>query len=57
MAKGQANYETLSEEGERLFFLLKVKCPVIARDVGAQTGSVVLKWGSGGRNKTFGERR
>ena len=46
IAKGQANYETLSEEGEQIFFLLKVKCPVIARDVGAPVGSIVLKQGS-----------
>ena len=45
IAKGQANYETLSEEGGRLFFLLKVKCPVIARDIGAPVGSIVLKQG------------
>jgi len=45
IAKGQANYETLSEEGGRLFFLLKVKCPVIARDIGAPVGSIVLKRG------------
>lgn len=45
IAKGQANYETLSEERGRLFFLLKVKCPVIARDIGAPVGSIVLKRG------------
>jgi len=45
IAKGQANYETLSGEGGRLFFLLKVKCPVIARDIGAPVGSIVLKQG------------
>jgi len=45
IAKGQANYETLSEERGRLFFLLKVKCPVIARDIGAPVGSIVLKQG------------
>ncbi len=34
IAKGQGNYETLNECGRRnLFFLLKVKCPVIARDI------------------------
>jgi len=47
MAKGQANYETLSAGGEQLFFLLKVKCPVIARDVGVPLGSIVLKQGRG----------
>jgi uncharacterized protein with ATP-grasp and redox domains len=45
IAKGQANYETLSEEGQRAFFLLQTKCPVIARDVGVPVGSVVLKQG------------
>ncbi len=45
IAKGQANYETLSEEGPRLFFLLQVKCPVIARDAGVPVGSIVLKQG------------
>jgi len=45
LAKGQANYETLSEEGPRVFFLLQTKCPVIARDVGVPVGSIVLKQG------------
>jgi uncharacterized protein with ATP-grasp and redox domains len=45
IAKGQANYETLSEEGARVFFLLQVKCPVIARDVGTPVGSIVLRRG------------
>jgi uncharacterized protein with ATP-grasp and redox domains len=43
IAKGQANYETLSEEGPRVFFLLQTKCPVIARDVGVPVGSIVLR--------------
>jgi len=45
LAKGQANYETLSEEGPRVFFLLQTKCPVIARDLGVPVGSIVLKQG------------
>jgi uncharacterized protein with ATP-grasp and redox domains len=45
IAKGQANYETLSGEGERLFFLLQTKCPVIAEDVGVPQGGIVLKQG------------
>jgi hypothetical protein len=44
IAKGQANYETLSGTGRAgLFFLLQVKCPVIARDVDVPVGSIVLK--------------
>ena len=45
IAKGQANYETLSGEGDRIFFLLQTKCPVIAADVGVPVGSIVLKQG------------
>ena len=45
IAKGQANYETLSDEGPKLFFLLQVKCPVIARETGASVGSIILRQG------------
>jgi len=35
IAKGQGNYETLNEcRRDGLFFLLKIKCEVIARDLG-----------------------
>ncbi|HEC34280.1 MAG TPA: DUF89 family protein [Chloroflexi bacterium] len=47
IAKGQANYETLSEEGPKVFFLLQTKCPVIARDVEVPVGSIVLKQSGG----------
>ncbi|MEA1961122.1 MAG: ARMT1-like domain-containing protein [Bacillota bacterium] len=44
IAKGQANYETLSDEKDKnIYFLLKVKCPVIARDLRCDTGELVLK--------------
>jgi uncharacterized protein with ATP-grasp and redox domains len=46
IAKGQANYETLSEEGPRTFLLLQTKCPVIARDIGVPVGSIVLRQGA-----------
>ena len=42
IAKGQGNYETLSEADREIFFLLKAKCPVISRDVGCETGSIVI---------------
>jgi uncharacterized protein with ATP-grasp and redox domains len=45
VAKGQANYETLSTEGPKVFFLLQTKCSIIARDVGVPVGSIVLKQG------------
>jgi len=43
IAKGQGNYETLSEVEKDIFFILKAKCPVIARDLGCRVGSLVLK--------------
>lgn len=43
VSKGQGNFETLSEETGPLFFLLKVKCPVIARHLSAELGGMVLK--------------
>jgi hypothetical protein len=45
IAKGQANYETLSAAGDKVFFLLQTKCPVIARDIGAPVGNIILKSG------------
>lgn len=43
MAKGQANYETLSACNRRLFFLTQVKCPVIGRDMGREVGDWVIQ--------------
>ena len=43
IAKGQANYETLSEAGSKVFCLLRVKCPVIALDIGQPVDSIVVR--------------
>ena len=43
IAKGQGNFETLGEEDQNIFFLLKVKCPVIARDIGCAVGQAVVR--------------
>lgn len=43
IAKGQGNYESLSDEDENIFFLLTVKCPVVARHLDVQVGDMVLK--------------
>ena len=43
IAKGQANYETLSEAGSRVFCLLRIKCPVIAHDIGQPVDSIVVR--------------
>jgi len=42
ISKGQGNYESLSGRPENIFFLFKVKCPVIARDSGYDIDSSVL---------------
>ena len=42
ISKGQGNYESLSGRPENIFFLFKVKCPVIARDCGYDLDSFVL---------------
>ena len=43
IAKGQGNYETLAGSASPIFFLLRVKCPVIARDIGCPVGTMVLR--------------
>lgn len=46
IAKGQGNYETLSESTRRIFFLFVVKCPIIAAHVGAPVGTLVVSQGA-----------
>lgn len=43
IAKGQGNYETLSDANKNIFFLLKAKCPVIAEHIGCDIGSLVVR--------------
>jgi len=43
IAKGQGNYETLSEIGKNIFFILKAKCPVIAVDLGCEVDEMILQ--------------
>lgn len=43
ISKGQGNYEALSEVNANIFFLLKAKCPVIAKDIGAKVGDIIVK--------------
>ncbi len=42
ISKGQANYETLSDEPADIFFLLMAKCDVVARDIGCKTGDYIV---------------
>jgi len=43
IAKGQGNYETLSDTDKNIFFILKAKCPVIAKDLGCEVGEMILQ--------------
>ena len=43
ISKGQGNYETLSDKQKNIFFVLKVKCPVIAQNLGCEVGDMIFK--------------
>lgn len=43
ISKGQGNFETLQESGRDIFFLMKVKCSVIAEETGLPLGSIYFQ--------------
>jgi uncharacterized protein with ATP-grasp and redox domains len=43
IAKGQGNYETLNDVDKNIFFILKAKCSVIARDIGCEIGDMIFQ--------------
>ena len=44
LTKGMGNYECLSDvKRKNLFFLLKVKCNVVARSIGKEVGDIICK--------------
>lgn len=43
ISKGQGNYEGLSNVTREVFFMLVVKCPLVARDIGDEVGKLILK--------------
>ena len=49
IAKGQGNYESLSTEDAEIFFLFKVKCPVLGRHTGLPLHSLALLHSRTGR--------
>ena len=51
IAKGQGNYESLSEADKNIFFILKAKYPVIAGDLGCEVEEMILR-----RSETFEKR-
>lgn len=58
ISKGQANYETLVQAGDkRTFFLFKVKCPVVARNLDRPEGDIVLRGGMSMEQRAEGRKR
>lgn len=43
ISKGQGNYEALSDCDRKVYFLLKAKCPMVARKLGVNLNDYVLK--------------
>jgi uncharacterized protein with ATP-grasp and redox domains len=50
ISKGQGNFETLSDVNKDIFFILRAKCPVIARHLGCEIGSMILTKNNFGTN-------
>ena len=44
ISKGQGNFETLSEANRPIFFLLKAKCAIVARELNCKIGDMILKY-------------
>ncbi len=42
VSKGQGNYETLEGTSERIFFILKAKCQLVADNLGVRDGDLVF---------------
>jgi damage-control phosphatase, subfamily I len=43
VAKGQGNYESLEGEPGNIFFLMRAKCPLVAKSLGINVGDCVFK--------------
>lgn len=43
ISKGQGNFEGLSETDRPIFFLLKAKCQVIAKNLAVKNGDIIMK--------------
>jgi uncharacterized protein with ATP-grasp and redox domains len=43
ISKGQGNYEGLSNADRVVFFMLMVKCPLVAKDIQSEVGDLILK--------------
>jgi uncharacterized protein with ATP-grasp and redox domains len=52
IAKGQANYECLSDENKNIYFLLMTKCDVIANNIGVEEKKMICMKNKVYRNKS-----
>ena len=43
ISKGQGNYESLNNCNREIFFLLMIKCPLVADDIGSSEGTLIFK--------------
>ncbi|RLI68487.1 hypothetical protein DRO91_08975 [Candidatus Heimdallarchaeota archaeon] len=43
ISKGQGNYEGLSDVDREVFFMLVIKCPLVAQDINDEVGKLILK--------------
>ena len=43
LSKGQGNYEGLSDVDREVFFMLVVKCPLVAQDIRSEVSKLILK--------------
>lgn len=43
IGKGHGNFETCNDRPENIYFLLKVKCPMVANAIGAEVENIVFK--------------
>ena len=43
LAKGHGNFETCDDRRENFYFLLKIKCEMVARQIGGNLGDLVFK--------------
>ncbi|MFC1484411.1 DUF89 domain-containing protein [Candidatus Neomarinimicrobiota bacterium] len=43
LAKGHGNFETCDTRPENIYFLLKTKCGVVARELGVEMGAIIFK--------------
>jgi len=51
ISKGQGNFEALSNEERPIFFLFKIKCPVVAESIQGEVGDTVLFYKACRKNK------